>query len=117
VGKSDGTKVWVDSMHGDAKAIVYCTTAKRACQYLMGKFCSNPTCWASDYLGGIQASVPRELCSRGSAPYETRRVYPVKARGRYCNAVSQQIQPSLPVCHCPSEYRSEEKELFYEGTQ
>jgi hypothetical protein len=52
-------------------------------------FFSNPTCWASDYLGGIQASVPGALCSRGSAPYETRRVYPVKERKRYCNAVSQ----------------------------
>jgi hypothetical protein len=47
----------------------------------VGKFFSNPTSWASDYLGIIQASVLGALCSRGSAPYETRRVYPVKARG------------------------------------
>jgi hypothetical protein len=68
-------------MHRDTKATVCCTTSKRACQHLVGKFFSNPTCWASDYLGGIQASVPVALCSRGSAPYETRRVYLVKARG------------------------------------
>jgi hypothetical protein len=99
VGKSDGIEVWIDSMHGDTKAIICCTTTKRACQHLVGKFFSNPTGWASDYLGRIQDSVPGALCSRGSAPYEIRRVYPVKARGRYCNAVSQQIQPSLPVCY------------------
>jgi hypothetical protein len=89
MGKSDGTEVWVNLMHRDAKATVCCTTTKRAYQDLVGKFLSNPTCWASDYLGGIQASVPGALCSRGSAPYETRRVYPIKARRRYCNAVSQ----------------------------
>jgi hypothetical protein len=49
----------------------------------VGKIFSNPTCWASNYLRGIQASVSGALCSRGSAPYETRRVYPVKARRRY----------------------------------
>jgi hypothetical protein len=76
-------------MHGDTKAINCRTTAKRACQYLVDKFFSNPTSWASDYLGGIQANIPGALCSRGSAPYETRVVYSVKARGRYCNAVSQ----------------------------
>jgi hypothetical protein len=89
MGKSDGTKVWIDSMHGDTKAVVCHTIAKRACQHLVGKFFSNPTCWALDYLGGIQATILGALCSRGSAPYETRRVYPVKARRRYCNAVSQ----------------------------
>jgi hypothetical protein len=89
MGKSDGTEVWVNSMHRDAKVVVCRTTAKRACQHLVGKFLSNPTCWASDYLGGIQASIPGVLCSRGSAPYETRRVHPVKARGRHYNAVSQ----------------------------
>jgi hypothetical protein len=89
MGESDGTKVWVDLMHRDTKAVVCHTTAKRVCQYLVGKFFSNPTGWASDYMGRIQASVPGALCSRGSAPYETRRVYPVKARGRYCNAISQ----------------------------
>jgi hypothetical protein len=47
----------------------------------VGKIVSNPTSWASDYLGGIQASILRALCSRGSAPYETRRYYPVKAGG------------------------------------
>jgi hypothetical protein len=88
VGKSDGVEVWVNSMHRDTKATVCRITAKRACQYLVGKFFSNPTCWASDFLGGIQASVPGALCSRGSAPYETRRVYLVKARRRYCNVVS-----------------------------
>jgi hypothetical protein len=89
MGESYGTEVWVNSMHGDAKATVCRTTIKRVCQHLVGKFCSNPTCWASDYLGGNQASILGALCSRGSAPYEIRRVYPVKARGRYYNAVSQ----------------------------
>jgi hypothetical protein len=36
VGKSYGTEVWVDSLHRDV--IVCCTTAERACQYLVGKF-------------------------------------------------------------------------------
>jgi hypothetical protein len=89
MGESYGTEVWVNSMHRDTKATSCHTTAKRACQHLVGKFFSNPTCWASDYLEGIQASILGALCSRGSAPYETRRVYPVKARRRYCNAVSQ----------------------------
>jgi hypothetical protein len=89
VGKSDGIEVWADSLHGDAKAAICHTIAKRACQYLVGKFFSNPTSWASDYVGRIQASIPGALCSRRSALYETRRVHPVKARGRYCNAVSQ----------------------------
>jgi hypothetical protein len=75
-------------MNRDAKTIVCRTTAKRAYQHLVGKFFNNPTCWASDYLGGIQASVPGTLCSRGSAPYETIRVYLVKARRKYCNAIS-----------------------------
>jgi hypothetical protein len=117
VSKSYGIEVWADSLHGDAEATVCYTTAERACQYLVGKFCSNSTSWTSDHLGGIQASISRELCSRGSAPYEIRRVYPIKARGRYFNAVSQQIQPSIPVCHRPSEYISEEKELFYVVTE
>jgi hypothetical protein len=58
MGKSDGIEVWVNLMHKDAKAPVRRTIAKRACLYLEGKFFSNPTCWASDYLGRIQASVP-----------------------------------------------------------
>jgi hypothetical protein len=48
---------------------------------LVGTFCSNSTSWASDHLGGIQASIPGALCSRGIALYEATRVYPVKARG------------------------------------
>jgi hypothetical protein len=51
MGESDGIEVWVNSMHGDAKAPVRRTTAKRACQYLVGKFLSNLACWTSDYLG------------------------------------------------------------------
>jgi hypothetical protein len=81
VSKSYGIEVWADSLHGDAEATVCYTTAERACQYLVGKFCSNSTSWTSDHLGGIQASISRALCSRGSAPYEIRRVYPIKARG------------------------------------
>jgi hypothetical protein len=64
---------------------------------MVGKFCSNPTSWTPDHLGGIQASLLEALCSRGSAPYEARRVHPVKVRERYCDAVSQQIQPSILV--------------------
>jgi hypothetical protein len=37
VGKSHGTKVWIDSLHRDAEAIICCPTTKRACQYLVGK--------------------------------------------------------------------------------
>jgi hypothetical protein len=70
-------------MHGDAKAPVRRTTAKRACQYLVGKFFRNSACWTSDYLGGVQVGIPGALCSRGSTPDETRRVYPVETRRRY----------------------------------
>jgi hypothetical protein len=96
---SDGTKIWANSLHEDAETTFCYTIAERACQYLVGKFCSSSTDWTSDHLGGIQASIPRTLCSRGGAPYEIRRVHQVKARGRYCNAVCQQIQPSIPVCY------------------
>jgi hypothetical protein len=99
MGESNGTDVWLNSMHNDAKAHVLRTIAKRAYQYLLGKFFSNPTCWASDYLGGIQVGIPGALCSGGSTPDEARRVYPVEARRRYDDAVSQQIQPPLSVCH------------------
>jgi hypothetical protein len=43
VGKSYGIEVWTDSLHRDTKATVCCTTAKRVCQYLVGKFCSSST--------------------------------------------------------------------------
>jgi hypothetical protein len=43
MGESYGIEVWVDSMHGDAEAAVCRTTTKRACQHLVGKFCSNST--------------------------------------------------------------------------
>jgi hypothetical protein len=99
MGVSNGTKVWVNTMHGDAKAHVHSSPAKRACQYLIRKFFSNSACWTSDYQGGVQASIPGALCSGGSASDETRRVYPIEARRRYGDAVSQQIQPPLLVCH------------------
>jgi hypothetical protein len=38
VGKSHGTKVWIDSLHRDAEAIICCQTTKRACQYLVENF-------------------------------------------------------------------------------
>jgi hypothetical protein len=47
----------------------------------VGKFCSSSNGWTLDHLGGVQASILGALCSRGSAPYETRRVYPVKTWG------------------------------------
>jgi hypothetical protein len=75
MGASNGTKVWANPTHGDAIAPVCCTAVARACQYLMGEFFRNPACWSSDYLGGVQAGIPGALCSGGSAPDETRRVY------------------------------------------
>ena len=87
MGESNGTEVWVNSMHGDAKAPVRNSIAKRACQYLVGEFFCNSACWTSDYLGGVQVGITRALCSRGSAPDETRRVYPVEARRIYGDAV------------------------------
>jgi hypothetical protein len=89
MGESNGTEVWVNSLHGDAKSHVRCSVAKRAYQYLVGEFFHNSACWTSDYLGGVQASIPGALCSGGSALDETRRVYPVEARRRYGDAVSQ----------------------------
>jgi hypothetical protein len=76
-------------MHEDAKAPICGLAVKMACQYLVGEFFSNPTCWTSGYVGRIQAGIPGTLCSGGSATNETRRVPPIEARGRYCDAVSQ----------------------------
>jgi hypothetical protein len=89
MGKSDGAEVRVDLLHRDTEAIVCCSTTKRACQYMVGKFCSNSISWTPDHLGGIQASLPGALCSRGSAPYETRRIHPVKANLNKFNHLSQ----------------------------
>jgi hypothetical protein len=89
MGASNGTEVWANSLHGDAKALVRRTIAKRTCQYLVGEFFCNPAHWTSDYLGGVQARILGALCSGGSAPDETRRVYLVEARRRCCDAVSQ----------------------------
>jgi hypothetical protein len=89
MGLSNGTEVWANLMHGDTKAHVCRPAAKRACQYLVGEFFSDPSCWALGYLGRIQVGIPGTLCSEGSATNETRRVHPTEARGRYCNAVSQ----------------------------
>jgi hypothetical protein len=38
MGESYGTEVWVDLMHGDAKAAICRTIAKRACQHLEANF-------------------------------------------------------------------------------
>jgi hypothetical protein len=38
MGASNGTEVWANSMHGDAKAPVCHSTVKRACQYLGANF-------------------------------------------------------------------------------
>jgi hypothetical protein len=97
--ESNGTEVWVNSMHRDTKAPVRRTTAKRAYQYLVGKFFSNPTYWALGYLGRIQVGIPGTLSSGRSAPNEIRRVYSDEARRRYGDTVSQQIQPPLSICH------------------
>jgi hypothetical protein len=99
MGESNGIEVWVNSMHGDAKVPIRSSATKRAYQYLVGEFFYNSACWTLDYLGGVQASIPGALCSRRSAPDEIRRVYPVEARRRYGDAVAQQIQPPLSVCH------------------
>jgi hypothetical protein len=69
------------------------------CEALLGEFFRNSACWTSGYLGRIQVGIPGTLCSRGSTPDETRRVYPVVARRRYGDVVSEQIQPPLLVCH------------------
>jgi hypothetical protein len=96
---SNGTVVWADSLHRGTKTSLCCTPVARACQNLVGEIFCNPACWTLGYLGGIQAGIPGALCSGESAANEIRRVYPTEARGRYGDAVSQQIQPSLPVRH------------------
>jgi hypothetical protein len=78
MGASNGTEVWANRMHGDTKALVCRLAVKRACQYLVGEFFSNPTCWTSGYLGRIQAGIPRTLCSEGGVTDETRRVPPTE---------------------------------------
>jgi hypothetical protein len=88
MGASNGTKVWANSMHGDAKAPVCCATVARTYQYLVGEFFRNLACWTSGYLGGIQAGILGALCSGGSAANEIRSVYPAEARRRYGDAVS-----------------------------
>jgi hypothetical protein len=65
MGESNGTEVWVNSMHGDAKAPVRSLAAKRACQYLVGKFFSNPTCWASGYMGRFKLAFREHYVPEG----------------------------------------------------
>jgi hypothetical protein len=57
MGASNGTKVWANPMHGDAKAPICRSAVKRACQYLVGEFFSNPASWTSGYLGRVQAGI------------------------------------------------------------
>jgi hypothetical protein len=45
MSESNGIEVWINSMHEDTKVPVRSSAAKRACQYVVGKFFSNPTCW------------------------------------------------------------------------
>jgi hypothetical protein len=82
MGASNGAEVWTNLMHGDAKAPVCSSAAKRACQYLVGEFFHDLDCWTSSHLVRIQAGIPGTLCSGGSGPDETRRVPPTEARGR-----------------------------------
>jgi hypothetical protein len=89
MGESNATEVWVNSMHGDAKAPVRSSAAKRAYQDLVGEFFSNSARWTSDYLGGVQVGIPGALCSGRSVLDEIIRVYPIEARRRYGDAVSQ----------------------------
>jgi hypothetical protein len=81
MGASNGTEVWANSMHGDAKAHVCYTAVARACQYLVGEFFRNPAFWVLGYLGGVQAGIPGTLCSGGGDTNEIRRIYLAKARG------------------------------------
>jgi hypothetical protein len=89
MGASNGIDVWANLMHGDAKALVCRSAAKRACKYLVDEFFRDSAYWTSSHLGRIQAGIPRTLCSIGSALDETRSVPPTEERRRYCDAVSQ----------------------------
>jgi hypothetical protein len=47
------------------KSLVAAQQLRGVCQHLVGKFFSNPTSWALDYLGRIQASIPGHYVPEG----------------------------------------------------
>jgi hypothetical protein len=65
-------------------------------------------------MGGIQAGGQGTLCSRRGFIDEAGGVYTFKARGRLGNAISQQVQSSLPVCYRPSGHGFKEEKLLHE---
>jgi hypothetical protein len=65
-------------------------------------------------MGRIQAGIQGTLYSRRGFTDETEGVYMFEARRRLGDAISRQIQSSLPVCYRPSGHGFEEKELFHE---
>jgi hypothetical protein len=65
-------------------------------------------------MGGIQTGIQGTLCSRRGFTDETGGVHTSEARGRLGNAVSQQVQSSLPICYRPSGHGFEKEKLFHE---
>jgi hypothetical protein len=62
-------------------------------------------------MGGIQTGVQGTLCSRRGFTDKAGGVHTFKARGRLSNAISQQVQSSLPI-RCRSSGHGFEKEKF-----
>jgi hypothetical protein len=68
-------------------------------------------------VGKIQVGVQGTLYSKRGFIDETRKVYTFKARRILGDAISRQVQSSLPVCYRPSGHKSEEEELLHERSK
>jgi hypothetical protein len=91
MGAGDGTKVRADPMHRDIEAPICRPTVQGPHQHLVGKRFRHPAYRTSSHLGRVQTGIQGTLCSGRSATNEARRVHTPKARGRFCDVVSQQI--------------------------
>jgi hypothetical protein len=68
-------------------------------------------------MGGIQTGVQGTLRSRRGFTDETGGVHTFEARGGLGNAVSQQVQSSLPVRHSSSGHGFEKEKLLHERVE
>jgi hypothetical protein len=64
-------------------------------------------------VGGIQTGVQGTLCSRRGSTNEVVGVHTFEAGGRLSNAISQQVQSSLPVRYRSSGHGFEKEKLLH----
>ena len=104
-------------MHGDTKAPIRSSTAKRACQYLVGKFFRNSACWTSYYLGGVQASISEHYVPEGVLQMKLEEFIRLRQGGdmvmQYLNKFNHLSQYAIDQV----DTNLKKKELFYERAQ